>query len=66
MFGGPEVSCHQTYSARNWLSILRTHYPTQKLQRKHRKPKKRWREQLLIWRWNGSKGRILDVYEDDN
>jgi len=48
MFGGPEVSYHQTYSARDWLSILRTPYPTQNLQRKHRtdRPKKRWREQL--------------------
>jgi len=36
MFGGPEVSYHQTYSARDWLSILRTPYPTQILQRKHR------------------------------
>ena len=35
-FGGPEVSYHQTYSARDWLSILRTSYPTQNLQRKHR------------------------------
>jgi len=36
MFGGPEVSYHQTYSARDWLSILRTPYPTQNLHRKHR------------------------------
>jgi len=36
MFGGPEVSYHQTYWARDWLSILRTPYPTQSLQRKHR------------------------------
>ena len=36
IFGGPEVSYHQTYSASNWLSILRTHYPTQNLQWKHR------------------------------
>jgi len=36
MFGGPEVSYHQTYSARDWLSTLRTPYPTQNLQRKHR------------------------------
>jgi len=36
MFGGPEVSYHQTYSAREWLSILRTPYPTQSLQRNHR------------------------------
>jgi len=36
MYGGPEVSYHQTYSARDWLSILRTPYLTQNLQRKHR------------------------------
>jgi hypothetical protein len=36
MFGDPEVSYHQTLSARDWLSILRTPYPTQNLQRKHR------------------------------
>jgi len=36
MFGGPEVSYHQPYSARDWLSILWTPYPTQNLQRKHR------------------------------
>jgi len=33
MFGGPEVSYHRTYSARDWLPILRTPYPTQNLQR---------------------------------
>jgi len=36
MFGGLEVSHHQTYSERDWLSILRTLYPTQNLQSKHR------------------------------
>jgi len=36
IFGGPEVRYHQTYTARDWLSILRTLYPTQNLQRKHR------------------------------
>jgi len=36
MFGAPEISYHQTYSAKDWLSILRTPYPTQNLQRKHR------------------------------
>jgi len=36
MFQSPEVSYHQTYSAKDWLSILRTPHPTQKLQRKHR------------------------------
>ena len=36
MFEGPEVSYHKTYSARDWLSILRTPYPTQNLHRKRR------------------------------
>jgi hypothetical protein len=36
MFGGPEVSYHQTHSARDWLSILRTPYTTQNLQRERR------------------------------
>jgi hypothetical protein len=36
MFGGPEVSYHQTHSATDWLSILRTPYTTQNLQRKRR------------------------------
>jgi len=36
MFGGHEVSYHQSYTTRDWLSILRTHYPTRNLQRKHR------------------------------
>jgi phenylalanine-4-hydroxylase len=35
MFGSPEVSYHKTHSARDWLSILRTPYPTQNLQRKY-------------------------------
>ena len=30
------------------------------------RPKKRWREQLLFWRRNGSKGPILDVYDDND
>jgi CRISPR/Cas system CSM-associated protein Csm2 small subunit len=30
------------------------------------RPKKRWREQLQLWRWNGSKGPILDVVDDDD
>jgi hypothetical protein len=36
MFGCPEVSYHQTHSAREWLSILRTPYTNQNLQRKRR------------------------------
>ena len=36
IFGGPEVNYHQTYSATDWLSILRLPYPTQNLQRKYR------------------------------
>jgi len=45
MFGGPEFSYHQTYSARDWLSFLRTPYPTQNLQRKHRT----WYDQSIIY-----------------
>ena len=29
------------------------------------KTKKRWREQLQLWRRNGSKGPTLHVYDDD-
>jgi len=29
------------------------------------RPKKRWREQFELWRRNGSKDPILDVYNDD-
>jgi hypothetical protein len=36
MFGGPEVSYHQTHSVRDWLFILKTPYTTQNLQRKCR------------------------------
>jgi hypothetical protein len=58
MFGSPEVSYHQPYAARDWLSILRTFYSTQNLQRKHRnlyrpqgrkgigRTNKRWRQQF--------------------
>jgi anti-sigma factor ChrR (cupin superfamily) len=30
------------------------------------RPKKRWRKQLKLWRGNGSKCPILDVYDDDD
>jgi hypothetical protein len=30
------------------------------------RPKKSWREQLLSLETNGSKGPILDVYDDDD
>jgi hypothetical protein len=36
IFGSPEISYYKTYSAMDWLSILRTHYLNPKLQRKHR------------------------------
>ena len=36
MFWVREISYHQTYSARDWLSILRTPYQNQNPQRKHR------------------------------
>jgi hypothetical protein len=31
-----------------------------------KRPKKHWREQLQLWRRNGSKGPILDVYDNDD
>ena len=60
---------------RNWLSHLQI-MPQNRIPLKsyHYRPqgrrtigrsKKRWREQLLLWRRNGSKGPILDVYDDD-
>jgi len=61
MFGGPEVSYHHTYSARDWLSILRTSYPTQNVQRKHKTNQLEDRRSV-----GGSKGPILDVYDDDD
>jgi len=64
MFGGPEVSYHQIYSARDWLSNLRTSYPTQNLQRKHRTDEALARAAVTLRR-NGSKDPILDVYGDD-
>jgi len=36
MFGGHEFNYNQTYSATDWLSILRTLYPTQNLQKESR------------------------------
>jgi len=35
------------------------------LREKIGKPKKHWRQQLYLWRRNGSKGPILDVYDDE-
>jgi thioesterase domain-containing protein len=55
MFGSPEVNYHQTYSVRDWLSILRTPYPTQDLQRKHRtehlqttRKEKNWKTEEML------------------
>ena len=39
MFGVLEVNYHQTHSARDWLSILRTPYTTQNFHRKRRTEK---------------------------
>ena len=59
----------------NWLSHLQRmpqnqiplksyHYRPQ-ARRTIGRPKKRCRDQLLLWRRNGSKGPILDVYDDE-
>jgi len=61
---------------RNWLSHLQR-MPQNRIplksyryrpqgRRTIGRPKKRWREQLKLWRRNGSKGPILDVYGDDD
>jgi len=70
MFGGLEVSYHQTYSTRDWLSILRTPYPTQNLQRKHRTTKARKRTmnpglmKIGVWNVRGLYGREKLLQEE--
>jgi len=59
---------------RNWLLHLQRMSPNRiPLKSRHYRPqgrrtigrpKKRWREQLQLWRRDGSKGPILDVYDD--
>jgi len=51
-FGSPEVSYHETYSARDWLSILRTPHSTQYLQKKHRTDFQIIRTISFIWSRN--------------
>jgi len=61
---------------RNWLSQLqrmpqnriplKSHHFRPQGRRTIGRPKKRWREQLQLWRRNGSKGPRLDVYDDDD
>jgi hypothetical protein len=43
---------------------LKSYHYRQQGRRTIGRPKKRWREQLLLWRRNGSKGQILYVYDD--
>jgi len=60
---------------RNWLSHLqrmpqnpvplKSYHCIPQGRRTIGRPKKRWREQLYLWKRNGSKGTILDVYDDD-
>jgi hypothetical protein len=61
---------------RNWLSHLQR-IPQNRIRLKSYRyrprgkrtigrPKKCWREQLWLWRRNGSEGTILDVYGDDD
>jgi len=49
----------------NRIPLKSYHYRPQR-SRTIGRPKKRCREQLQIWRRNGSKGPILDVYDDDD
>jgi hypothetical protein len=48
----------------NLIAPKAYHYRPQG-RRKIARPKKRWREQLYLWRRNGSKGPLLDVYGDE-
>jgi len=48
----------------NRISLKSYHYRPQR-KRTFGRPKKRWRQQLYLWRRNGSKGPILDIYDDD-
>jgi hypothetical protein len=49
----------------NGIPLISYHYRPQG-RRTIGRPKKRWREQLYLWRRNGSKDPILDVYDDDD
>jgi hypothetical protein len=49
----------------NQITLKTYHYRPQG-RRAIGRPKKRWREQLYLWRRNASKGPILDVYDDDD
>jgi hypothetical protein len=53
---------HLQKMPQNRISLKSYHYRPQG-RRTIGRPKKRWREQF--WRRNGSKGPILDVYDDD-
>jgi len=48
----------------NRIPVKSHHYRPQR-RRKIGNPKKRCREQLYLWRRNGSRGAIFCVYEDD-
>ena len=69
------VSYHQTHSARDWLSILRTPYTTQDLQRKRRTdlqtttmPRKRTKNSGLmkigVWNVRGLNGKEKLLQEE--
>jgi len=54
---------HLQRMPQNWIPLKSYYYKPQG-RRTIERPKKRWREQLWLWRRNGSKGPILDVYDD--
>jgi len=47
------------------IHIKSYHYRPQRM-RTIGRPKKRWREHLLLWMRNRSKAPILDIYDDDD
>jgi hypothetical protein len=56
---------HLPRMPQNRIPLKLYHYRPQG-RRTIERPKKRWREQLQLWRRNGSQGPILDVYDDDD
>ena len=52
--------------AKNATKPLKSYHYRPQGRRTIGRPKKRWREQLQLRRRNGSKGPILDIYDNDD